>query len=227
MRTPQGKITVEGFYDAVRPLSETERDQIAEIPFDEADYKAELGVDELFGEPGYSTYERAWIRPTLEVNGIWGGFQGEGVKTVLPSSAHAKISCRLVPDQDPAQILKLLTTHIEKHAPPGVKVAIDPNPSTAEPFLIPFDHPGNQAAAEVLKELFGKAPYYARMGGSIPVCGIFLKELGAYTVNFAFGLKDENIHGPDEFFRLKNFSRAQLAYGMLLEKLGQFGKGAI
>ena len=227
MRTPQGAITVEGFYDAVRPLSEAERDQIAAIPFDEADYKAELGVDELFGEPGYSTYERAWTRPTLEVNGIWGGFQGEGVKTVLPSSAHAKISCRLVPDQDPAQILKLLTTHIEKHAPPGVKVAIDPNPSTADPFLIPFDHPGNQAAAEVLKELFGKAPYYARMGGSIPVCGIFLKELGAYTVNFAFGLKDENIHGPDEFFRLKNFSRAQLAYGMLLEQLGQFGKGAI
>jgi acetylornithine deacetylase/succinyl-diaminopimelate desuccinylase-like protein len=227
MHTPQGAITVEGFYDAVRPLSESEQDQIAEIPFDEASYKAELGVDELFGEPGYSTYERAWIRPTLEVNGIWGGFQGEGVKTVLPSSAHAKISCRLVPDQDPARILKLLTTHIGKHTPAGVKVAIDPNPSTADPFLIPFDHPGNQAAAEVLKELFGKAPYYARMGGSIPVCGIFLKELGAYTVNFAFGLKDENIHGPDEFFRLKSFSRAQLAYGMLLEQLSKFEMGSI
>ena len=227
MHTPQGAITVEGFYDAVRPLSESEQDQIAEIPFDEADYKAGLGVDELFGEPGYSTYERAWIRPTLEVNGIWGGFQGEGVKTVLPSSAHAKISCRLVPDQDPAQILKLLSTHIEKHAPPGVKVAIDLNRSTADPFLIPFDHPGNRVAADVLKELFGKAPYYARMGGSIPVCGIFLKELGAYTVNFAFGLKDENIHGPDEFFRLKSFSRAQLAYGMLLEQLNKFEKGSI
>jgi acetylornithine deacetylase/succinyl-diaminopimelate desuccinylase-like protein len=222
MHTPQGGIAVEGFYDAVRSLTGTEQEQIAEIPFDEADYKAELGVDELFGEPGYSTYERAWIRPTLEVNGIWGGFQGEGVKTVLPSSAHAKISCRLVPDQDPAQILKLLATHIEKHTPPGVKVALDLNPSTADPYLIPFDHPGNQAAADVHKELFGKAPYYARMGGSIPVCGIFLKELGAYTVNFAFGLKDENIHGPDEFFRLKSFTRAQLAYGMLLEQLSQY-----
>ena len=222
MHTPQGAIAVEGFYDAVRPLTEPEQDQIAEIPFDEADYKAELGVDALFGEPGYSTYERAWIRPTLEVNGIWGGFQGEGVKTVLPSSAHAKISCRLVPDQDPAQILKLLTTHIEKHTPPGVKVALDLNPSTADPYLIPFDHPGNQAAADVHKELFGKEPYYARMGGSIPVCGIFLKELGAYTVNFAFGLKDENVHGPDEFFRLKSFSRAQLAYGMLLEQLSKY-----
>ena len=222
MHTPQGAIAVEGFYDAVRPLTGTEQEQIAEIPFDEAGYKAELGVDELFGEPGYSTYERAWIRPTLEVNGIWGGFQEEGLKTVLPSSAHAKISCRLVPDQDPAQILKLLTTHIEKHPPPGVKVALDLNPSTADPYLIPFDHPGNQAAAHVHKELFGKEPYYARMGGSIPVCGIFLKELGAYTVNFAFGLKDENIHGPDEFFRLKSFSRAQLAYGMLLEQLSKY-----
>jgi acetylornithine deacetylase/succinyl-diaminopimelate desuccinylase-like protein len=222
MHTPQGGIAVEGFYDAVRPLTGTEQEQIAKIPFDETDYKAQLGVDELFGEPGYSTYERAWIRPTLEVNGIWGGFQGEGVKTVLPSSAHAKISCRLVPDQDPAQILKLLTTHIKKHTPPGVKVALDPNPSTAHPYLIPFDHPGNQAAANVHKELFGKEPYYARMGGSIPVCGIFLKELGAYTVNFAFGLKDENVHGPDEFFRLKSFSHAQLAYGMLLEQLSKY-----
>jgi acetylornithine deacetylase/succinyl-diaminopimelate desuccinylase-like protein len=227
MHTPQGRIAVDGFYDAVRPLSEIEQNQIAEIPFDEADYKAGLGVEELFGEPDFSTYERAWTRPTLELNGIWGGFQGEGVKTVLPSSAHAKISCRLVPDQDPAKILKLLTTHIEKHTPPGVKVAVDPNPSTAEPYLIPFDHPGNQAAVTVHRELFGKTPYYARMGGSIPVCGMFLKELGAYSVNFAFGLKDENVHGPDEFFRLKSFWRAQLAYGLLLEEVSKLEMGSI
>jgi acetylornithine deacetylase/succinyl-diaminopimelate desuccinylase-like protein len=222
MHTPQGRIAVEGFYDAVRPLSESEQAQIAEIPYDEADYKAELGVDELFGEPGYSTYERAWTRPTLEVNGIWGGFQGEGVKTVLPSSAHAKVSCRLVPDQEPGRIIELLTTHIEKHTPPGVKVTVDSNPSMADPFLIPYDHPGNQAAVDVHRKIFGKEPYYARMGGSIPVCGIFLKELGAYTVNFAFGLKDENVHGPDEFFRLKSFSRAQLAYGTLLKQLDKY-----
>ena len=222
MHTPQGGVAVEGFYDAVRPLSKAEQAQIAEIPYDEADYKAGLGVDELFGEPGYSTYERAWTRPTLEVNGIWGGFQGEGVKTVLPSSAHAKVSCRLVPDQDPGRIVKLLTTHIEAHTPPGVKVTVVPNPSLADPFLIPYDHPGNQAAVEVHREIFGREPYYARMGGSIPVCGIFLKELGAYTVNFAFGLNDENIHGPDEFFRLKSFSRAQLAYGLLLKQLDKY-----
>ena len=219
MHSRDGKVTVDGFYDAVRALSDTEKAQIAEIPYDESDYKAELGVEALFGEPGYSTYERAWIRPTLEVNGIWGGFRGEGVKTVLPSTAHAKISCRLVPNQDPATILKLIGTHIDKHLPPGVKVTVTTNPSTADPYLIPHDHPGNQAAISVHKALYGKQAYYAYMGGSIPVCGLFLKELGAYTVNFSFGLKDENIHGPDEFWRLKSFERGQMAYGMLLEQL--------
>lgn len=137
----------------------------------------------------------------------------------MPSTAHAKISCRLVQDQNPATILKLIGIHIDNHLPPGVKVKVVPNPSTAEPYLIPYDHPGNQAAVEVHKGLYGKQAYYARMGGSIPVCGLFLKELGAYTVNFAFGLQDENIHGPDEFLRLKSFERGQLAYGMLLEQL--------
>ena len=219
MHTPEGKVAVEGFYDTVRPLTDMERDQIAKIPYDESDYKAKLGVPELYGEPGFSTYERAWCRPTLEVNGIWGGFQGEGFKTVLPATAHAKISCRLVPDQDPQEMVKRVSAHVEKHAPPGVTVKVRPDPSMAYPYLIPHDHPGNQAARHVHREIYGKEPYFARMGGSIPVCGIFLKELGAYTVNFAFGLHDENAHGPDEFFRLKNFSRSQRAYGLLLEQL--------
>jgi acetylornithine deacetylase/succinyl-diaminopimelate desuccinylase-like protein len=219
MHTPQGKVAVEGFYDAVRPLSDVERAQIAEIPYDESDYKAKLGVNELHGEPGFSTYERAWSRPTLEVNGIWGGFQGEGFKTVLPATAHAKISCRLVPDQDPQEMLKLVAAHVEKYAPKGVTVKARPDPSMAYPYRIPHEHPGNRAARRVHREIYGKEPYLARMGGSIPVCGIFLKELGAYTVNFAFGLQDENAHGPDEFFRLKNFSRSQQAYARLLEQL--------
>ena len=222
MHTSQGKIAVEGFYDGVRLLTDIERAQITEIPYDESDYKARLGVDELFGEPGYSTYERAWTRPTLEVNGIWGGFQDEGLKTVLPGTAHAKISCRLVPDQDPQAIVELISAHIDKHAPPGVTIKIHPHHSAAYPYLIPYNHPGNQIALTVHRALFGKEPYYARMGGSIPVCGIFLKELGAYTVNFGFGLKDENAHGPNEFFRLKSFARAQLAYGTLLEQLGEW-----
>jgi len=219
MHTPQGKVAVEGFYDAVRPLSDVERAQIAEIPYDESDYKAKLGVNELHGEPGFSTYERAWSRPTLEVNGIWGGFQGEGFKTVLPATAHAKISCRLVPDQDPPEMLKLVSAHVTKHAPKGVAVKVRPDPSMAYPYRIPHEHPGNRAARRVYREIYGKEPYFARMGGSIPVCGIFLKELGAYTVNFAFGLQDENAHGPDEFFRLKNFSRSQQAYARLLEQV--------
>jgi acetylornithine deacetylase/succinyl-diaminopimelate desuccinylase-like protein len=221
MRSKEGKILVEGFYDDVRPLSDTEKSQMAEIPYSEDEYKNELGVGELHGEPGFTTYERCWARPTLEVNGIWGGFQEEGIKTVIPSLAHAKISCRLVADQDPEKTRDLLKAHVEKHAPEGVSVTVNEIPGTALPYVIPFDHPGNQAAREVHLELFGKEPYYGRMGGSIPVCGMFLKELNAYTVNFAFGLMDENIHAPDEFFRLSSFRRSQKAYCMLLNRLGQ------
>ncbi len=221
MRAKDGKIRVEGFYDDVQALSDIEKSQIEAVPYDEGEYKQEIGVPELFGEPGYSTYERCWIRPTLEVNGIWGGFQGEGIKTVIPSVAHAKISCRLVPDQKPEKIQQLLLAHIEKHASKNVSVSVDEIPGTADPYVIPFDHPGNQAARAVHLELYGKEPYYARMGGTIPVCGIFLNTLNAYTVNFAFGLMDENVHAPDEFFRLSSFERSQKAYCMLLEKLGQ------
>ena len=220
MRDSDGKILVEGFYDSVRTLSETEREQIATIPYAENEFKDEIGIPETAGEPGFTIYERMWVRPTLDVNGIWGGFQGEGLKTVIPSEAHAKISCRLVPDQDPGRIIDLLIAHVKKHSPTGVKVEVNPVDSKAEPYLIPSDHIGNQAAVTVLKELFGKDPYYARMGGTIPVCSILLKALDAYTVNFAFGLKDENIHAPDEFFRLKSFERGQKAYCMLLNELG-------
>ncbi|MGD8519783.1 MAG: dipeptidase [Desulfobacterales bacterium] len=222
MRGPDGKILVAGFYDDVRSLSETERSHFEAVPYEEDVYKKELGVNELFGEPGYSTYERAWARPTLELNGIWGGYQGEGIKTVIPSKAHAKISCRLVPDQDPEKIGRLLIAHIEKHAPKYVKVTAGVIPGLADPYLIPHDHPGNQAARAVHKELYGKEPYYTRMGGTIPVCGVLLKALDAYAVNFAFGLKDENVHAPNEFFRLDSFERGQKAYCMLLNRLADW-----
>lgn len=221
MRSQDGKILVEGFFDDVRPLSDIEKSHFAAIPYNEEEYKKELGVSGLYGEPGYSTYERCWARPTLEVNGIWGGFQEEGIKTVIPSVAHAKISCRLVADQQPEKIVDLLKAHVEKHAPEGVRVTVNEIPGTADPYVIPYDHPGNQAAREVHLELFGKEPYYGRTGGSIPVCSIFLKELKAYTVMFAFGLNDENVHAPDEFFRLSSFERSRRAYCMLLSRLGQ------
>ena len=221
MRSPQGKILVEGFYDAVSDLSDSERAQIAEIPYDESQYLAELGLEQLFGEAGYSTYERAWVRPTLEVNGIWGGFQGDGIKTVIPGIAHAKITCRLVPDQEPDQIVELIAAHVAKHVPVGAKASVKKLAGSADPFQIPFDHPGNQAARVVLKKLYDKEPYIARTGGTIPVCGSFLKFLGAHLVNFAFGLEDENLHAPDEFFRISGFKRGLSAYGLILEELGR------
>jgi acetylornithine deacetylase/succinyl-diaminopimelate desuccinylase-like protein len=221
MRSLQGKILVEGFYDAVRDLSNSERAQIDGIPYDESQYLKDLGLDQLFGETGYSTYERAWVRPTLEVNGIWGGFQGEGIKTVIPSQAHAKVTCRLVPDQEPDPIVELIAAHVAKHAPVGVKASVKKLAGSADPFVIPVDHPGNQAARAVLKKLYDKEPYIARTGGTIPVCGLFLKSLGAHLVNFAFGLEDENLHAPDEFFRISSFKRGLSAYGMILEELSR------
>ena len=221
MHSPSGKILVDGFYDAVMALSDAERAQIAEIPFDENQYRTDLGVRQLFGETGYSTYERAWVRPTLEINGIWGGFQGEGVKTVIPSSAHAKITCRLVPNQVPDNIVELISAHVARHAPSGSTITVQKLPGSADPYLIPYDHPGNQAARIVLKKIYDKEPYPVRMGGTIPVSGIFLKYLNAHMVNFAFGLKDENIHAPDEFFRIASFERGQQAYCLMLEQLGK------
>lgn len=220
MRGKDGKILVEGFYDDVVALTPEDREQIAKVPYDAEEVQDRLGVPDFFGEAGYTPLERAWARPTLEVNGIWGGFQGAGVKTVLPNQAHAKITCRLVANQDPPKIAQLLVQHVAKHAPAGVEVTATPFGSGAYPYLMPADDPVNQAAVAVHRELYGREPYYVRTGGSIPVCSLFLKELGAYTTNFAFGLEDEGAHAPDEFFRISSFERSQRAYCMLLEQLG-------
>ena len=221
MRSPDGRILVDGFYDDVSVVPKSERDQYARIPYDENDYMDKLGVRQLFGEPGFSTYERAWIRPTLEINGIWGGFQGEGIKTVIPSEAHAKITCRLVPDQAPDQIVELIRAHVERYVPEGTTAVVKKLAGTADPYVIPYEHVGNLAARAVLTELYGQKPYVARMGGTIPVSGIFLKFLKAHMVNFAFGLNDENIHAPNEFFRISSFTRSLKAYGLVLERLSR------
>ncbi len=217
----RGRVCVEGFYDAVESVSEEERRLLAEIPFDEQTFRAKLGVRRLYGDPSFTPTERIGIRPTLEVNGIWGGFQGEGVKTVIPAAAHAKITCRLVPDQDPQDIVEKVSRQIRENAPDAVSVRVTPLPGSGLPYKMATDHPGNRAAASVLSRLYGTAPYIARMGGTIPVCGLFLRHLDAAMVNFSFGLGDENIHAPDEFFRLQNFRRAQRAYCMILEELVQ------
>jgi len=223
MRDADGKIVVDGFYDDVRALTEDDRARIAAVAFDEAKYRRDLQVDALFGEPGYTTLERAWARPTLEVNGIWGGFQGEGVKTVLPNEAHAKITCRLVAHQTPERVADAIEAHVQRVAPPGVRVAVTKRPNGAMPYEMPFDHPGNVAAAAVHRKLYGKEPYFVRVGGSIPVVGMFLESLGVYTVGFAFGLDDENVHAPNEFYRLSSLRRAQEGYALLLHELAAAG----
>lgn len=225
MRDAHGEICVEGFYDDVRPLSEWDRQQIAAVPFDEEAYKTRLGVTTLFGEPGYTTLERAWSRPTLEVVGLWGGFQDEGIKAVMPAESHAKISCRLVANQTPQGITEAITRHVLRHTPPGVTATVCSLDSQAFPYTIPTDHPGNQVAHAVLKKVYGKDPYYVRLGGTLPICDMFLDKLSAYTVMFAFGLDDECIHAPNEFFRLSSFDRGLQAYGLFLEALATYPQG--
>ncbi len=220
MRSPEGKVLVEGFYDDVL-FDEADRRRIAAVPFDEAAFKRSVDVDALVGEPGYTPLERLWARPTLELNGIWGGFQGEGVKTVLPNEAHAKITCRLVPNQDPEKIVQLLEAHARRHAPPGVRLSFVRPGGGARPYLMPADHPANRAVGEVLTALYGREPYVARSGGTLPIAELFLRELGAYLVSFAFGLDDEGFHAPNEFFRLASFERAQLGYCRVLRKLAE------
>ena len=226
LRRADGRIAVEGFYDDVVELSSEERAAIALVPFDGDHYLEELGLEEAFGEPGYTNRERGWVRPTLEMNGIWGGFQEEGIKTVLPNSAHAKITCRLVAEQDPARIIALLEEHITQHAPPGVEVTVNPLSILGRPYSIAADHWGNRAAAAVLKEMYGREPYQTRSGGSITITGVFREQLGADTISFGFGIEDENFHAPDEFFRLASFRKSQIAYCKLLAELGKSGPPA-
>ena len=223
MRGADGRILIDGFYDDVRDLSDDDRARIAAVDFDEARYMRDLQVDALYGEHGYTTLERAWARPTLEVNGIWGGFQGEGVKTVLPNAAHAKITCRLVANQTPAKVVDAIEAHVHRVAQSGVRVAVQKFKTAAMPYEMPFDHPGNVAAAAVHRRLHGKEPSFIRMSASIPVVGMFLEALRAYTVDFAFGLEDENQHAPNEFYRLSSLRRAQEAYALLLLELAAQG----
>ena len=221
LRRPDGTVAVEGFYDDVAALTVEERAAIARVPFDREEYLREVGLDEEFGEPGYTNRERGWVRPTLEMNGIWGGFQEDGIKTVLPNAAHAKITCRLVADQDPERIIGLLEEHVAQHMPPGVRVEVNPLSIRGRPYSIAADHWGNRAAAAVLTELYGREPYQTRSGGSIPITGVFQEQLGIDTISFGFGIEDENFHAPDEFFRLASFRKSQRAYVRLLEELGK------
>ena len=197
-------ITIPGFYDDVAESSTEERKLMAAAPFNEQDFKDDLGVNALWGEKGYTTNERTGIRPTLELNGIWGGYQGEGAKTVLPSKAMAKVSARLVPNQSSKKITALLLAYFKKIAPPGVTVDAFEHHG-GEPYMTPIDSIGYRAAAKAMETTFGKAPIPVRGGGSIPICALFEKELGVKIVFMGFGLDSDNLHSPNEKFNLENF----------------------
>jgi acetylornithine deacetylase/succinyl-diaminopimelate desuccinylase-like protein len=227
MHDARGHVTVQGFYDAVRTLSPAERRELARVPFDEGALRKELGVQELVGEPDYTPLERTWIRPTLEVNGIWGGFQGDGTKTVLPNEAHAKITCRLVPDQDPDRIADAVEQHIKRHTPPGVTVAITRGKGKARPYLMPAEHPALTAAAKALRAAYGKDPVHVRVGGTLPVADLVKRELGTWLVFFAFGEPDNLVHAPNEFLRLQTFDRGTRAYVRFFDELGRAQPAAL
>ncbi|MBM3158194.1 MAG: dipeptidase [Bacteroidota bacterium] len=197
-------ITIPGFYDDVVEASAAERALINKAPFDEKAYKEELGINQLWGEKGYSTYERTGIRPTLEVNGIWGGYTGEGAKTVLPSKAYAKISARLVPNQSATTITQKLIQYFQSIAPAGVQVKASLHHG-GEPYMTPIDSKGYQAAAKAIETTFGKTPIPVRGGGSIPICSILEKELGVKIVFMGFGLDNDNLHSPNEKYNIENY----------------------
>jgi acetylornithine deacetylase/succinyl-diaminopimelate desuccinylase-like protein len=198
------RITIPGFYDDVEELSAAERTAMNKAPHDEEEYKNDLDIKEVKGEQGYTTLERVSIRPTLDVNGIWGGYTGEGAKTVLPAKAHAKISMRLVPHQDPGKITELFKKHFERIAPPSVKVKVHPHHG-GEPVVTPTDTPEYQAAHRAMEKTFGKAPIPMREGGSIPIVALFEQVLGAKSVLIGFGLNSDAIHSPNEHYGLFNF----------------------
>ena len=199
-----GRITIPGFYDDVEEVSEAERQMIAQVPFDEAKYKAAIGVDALFGEKGYSTLERNSCRPSFDICGIWGGYTGEGSKTVLPSKAYAKVSTRLVPHQDHAKISALFEDYLRKVAPAYVKVKVTPSHG-GQGYVCPIDLPAYQAAEEAMSIAFGKRPLAVRRGGSIPIIATFEQVLGIKTILMGFGLEQNAIHSPNESCELDYF----------------------
>jgi acetylornithine deacetylase/succinyl-diaminopimelate desuccinylase-like protein len=197
-------ITIPGFYDDVVEATPKERELMAKAPYNEKEYKDELGVKELWGEKGFTTNERTGIRPTIELNGIWGGYQGEGAKTVLPSKATAKISARLVPNQSSHKITEMLLKYFQKIAPPGVTVKAFEHHG-GEPYMTPIDSKGYKAAAKAIEATFAKAPIPVRGGGSIPICSILERELGIKIIFMGFGLDNDNLHSPNEKYNIENY----------------------
>ena len=219
LKDVKGKVKVPGFYDNVRKLTAKERKAFRKLPHSDTTWRKSIGAKVLFGEAGFTTLERVWARPTLEVNGIWGGFQGEGAKTVIPAEAHAKISMRLVPDQRPKEIVAKVTKAIKKLAPPSVDVTVT-HIHSGEGWLADTGHVALQAAARAIKKAFGKTPVFTREGGSIPVVATFDRILRVPSVLMGIGLHDDNLHAPNEKIDLDNFFNGNEAAVYLMDELG-------
>jgi len=221
LHEPNGRVAVTGFYDRVRELTAAERAAIAALPFDERTYLAQVGAPSAVGEPGYTTLERQWTRPTIEVNGMWGGYEGPGQKTVIPSEAHAKITCRLVSDQDPDDVVALVTRHLEAHVPPGTRLSVAPADHGARPAHIAADHFALKAADVALHAVYGVRPLIVRMGGTVPISELFQRHMGLDTVFFSFSTADEDYHAPNEFFRVHRLHEGLEAWARYWDILGE------
>lgn len=220
LRTPDGTVLVDGFYDSVLPLSETER-SMSSLPVDDETFRETLGVPSLIGESGFSLAERLGARPTLEVLRVWGDHTEEAITPIIPCVAYARISCRLVPDQQPDQIARLVAAQIGKLTPTGVTVTAKPVGRGSRAYVTPIEHPGNQAAAQVLAGVCGKEPYFSRLGGTVPVLVELRDQLSAHTVFMGFSRDDEGAHAPDEFLRVENFTRGQTAIAQWFKRLSE------
>lgn len=216
----QGRIQIPGFYDDVVSLSADEREQLARLPFDEAGYARQIGVAATSGEAGFTTLERRWARPTFDINGLTSGYQGEGAKTVLPSTAAAKFSFRLVPNQQPSRISQLLEARLKELCPPGITMVLTDHHGSPG-VLVSLESPYVQAAARAIEHAFGRAPVYTREGGSIPIVSTFHETLGVDTLLLGWGQDDDNTHSPNEKFSLADFHRSIKASARLWEELGK------
>jgi len=216
-----GRVAVAGFYDEVRELSFNERAALAELRYDEQAYLTQIGAPAAFGEPGYTTLERQWTRPTLEVNGMWGGYQGPGQKTVIPSEAHAKITCRLVPDQDPETVAARVARHLEAHVPRGTRLSLSLAEHGSRAAHIGTDHFALKAADAALRATYGVKPLVVRMGGTVPIAELFKRHMNLDTVFFSFSTADEDFHAPNEFFRIHRLHEGLEAWARYWTMLGE------